>query len=78
MKSGKRFALFIAALFALLFVVFMYKNATAPAYTELTFEDVDGKMHDFTEYAGKPILMIEGPTCPFAICGTVEFQVSRH
>jgi len=68
MKSGKRFALFIAALFALLFVVFMYKNATAPAYTELTFEDVDGKMHDFTEYAGKPILMIFWATdCPACI-----------
>lgn len=68
MKSGKRFALFIAALFALLFVVFMYKNATAPAYTELTFEDVDGEMHDFKDYAGKPILMIFWATdCPACI-----------
>ena len=68
MKSGKRFALFIAALFALLFVVFMYKNATAPLYTELQFEDVDGEPHAFKDYAGKPILMIFWATdCPACI-----------
>jgi peroxiredoxin len=68
MKSGKRFALFIAALFALLFIVFLYKNATAPLYTELQFEDVDGELHDFKDYAGKPILMIFWATdCPACI-----------
>jgi len=68
MKSGKRFFIFIAALFALLFIVFTYRNATAPAYTELQFEDVDGEMHDFTDYAGKPILMIFWATdCPACI-----------
>lgn len=68
MKSGTRFALFIAALFALLFIVFLYKNATAPVYTELKFEDVDGEVHQFADYAGKPILMIFWATdCPACI-----------
>lgn len=68
MKSGTRFALFIAALFALLFIVFLYKNATAPVYTELQFEDVDGEVHQFADYAGKPILMIFWATdCPACI-----------
>lgn len=68
MKSGKRFALFIIALFALLFIVFLYKNTTAPAFAELSFEDVDGELHQFSEYAGKPVLMIFWATdCPACI-----------
>ncbi|MDO8826080.1 peroxiredoxin [Methylophaga sp.] len=68
MKSGKRFITFIAALFAVLFIVFLYRNATAPAYTELQFEDVDGEIHHFSDYAGKPILMIFWATdCPACV-----------
>lgn len=68
MKSAKRFVLFIISLFVLLFVIFLYKNATAPAYSELQFEDVDGKQHQFTDYTGKPILMIFWATdCPACI-----------
>lgn len=68
MKSGKRFFIFLTALFALLFVVFLYKNATAPTYTELQFKDIDGEMHHFSNYAGKPILMIFWATdCPACV-----------
>ena len=68
MKSGKRFIAFIAALFALLFIVFLYKNATAPVYTDLKFEDVDGEIHHFSDYAGQPILMIFWATdCPACV-----------
>lgn len=68
MKSAKRFVLFIISLFVLLFVIFLYKNATAPAYTELQFEDVDGQQHQFADYLGKPILMIFWATdCPACI-----------
>jgi len=68
MKSAKRFVMFIITLFVLLFLVFLYKNATAPAYAELQFEDVDGEMHHFTDYAGKPVLMIFWATdCPACI-----------
>lgn len=68
MKSAKRFVMFIIALFVLLFVIFLYKNATAPAYSELQFEDVDGQQHLFADYAGKPVLMIFWATdCPACI-----------
>lgn len=58
MKSGKRFVSFIVALFGVLFIVFWFRNASAPIYTDLSYQDLQGETHAFTQYEDQPLLLI--------------------
>lgn len=68
MRSGKRFAGFVAVLFLVLLLVFWFRNANAPLYTDLTYQDMQGETHAFAKYEGQPLLLIFWATdCPSCV-----------